>query len=223
MLDWNTILDTNDAKSDLRHFLDRWNLLFVLLVSGISLFLLVEKGITSSTILAIFTSVYVFTSFNQMREMRKNTGKNPIQPDFEYDEEIGFEVPVLRNFDTTPALEFELLAIFDSYKGTHEVRRIEKLDKPYNLRSEETIRIMDENLKEFIQNNESRGIEDGAEIRFYYAFTMLNRPRSPSGESNLLEKDLNELQESYPNAKSLDLSKVCKRVTSKKALSEQNI
>lgn len=126
MIDWGTVFDRDDAKSDIRGFLDRWNLLGLILVLGVSIFLLVTRGITANTILAIFTAVYVLTSFNEMREMRKTTSKNPIQPDFERDEERGLEVPVLRNFDTDPALSFELLAVFDSDDGIHEVRRIEK-------------------------------------------------------------------------------------------------
>jgi len=212
MINWNRILDIEDAKSDLRHFLGRWNLLSIILILAISLFLLLTRGITSNVILAILTSVYVLTSFNQMREVRKTSDKNPIQPDFEYDENSGFEVPVLRNFDEDPALSFELLAVFDSDGGVHEVRRIEKLEEPFNLLGGESVPIMDTDLEKFLQNHTCEDIDDAAEIRLYYAFTMLNRPRSPSGETNLLEKDLDELQEAYPNPKSLNLSMVRKRV-----------
>lgn len=216
MIDWATVLDRDDARSDIRDFLGRWNLIGLIFILGVSIFLLKTRGITSNTILAILTAVYVLTSFNEMREVRKTTNKNPIQPDFEYDEKRGIEVPVLRNFDTDPALSFELLAVFDSDNGTHEVRRIEKFDKPHNLLGGDTIRIMDDCLEEFLQNHTSEEIDDDAEIRLYYAFTMLNRSRSPSGESNLLEKDLGELQEAYPNPKSLNLSKVYGRVISSK-------
>lgn len=94
------------------------------------------------------------------------------------------------------------------------------MDEPYNLLGGDTVRIMDDSLEEFLQNNQSEEIDNDAEIRLYYAFTMLNRSRSPSGESDLLEKDLDELQEIYPNPKSLNLSKVRDRVISNNGVGE---
>ena len=78
-------------------FLDFWNkvgivlLLVLSLIVGTSIVYFNQSILTGA--LVIVTGVYVFTTFNQMREARKQTQFRPVQPDIDYSAEHDAEVP----------------------------------------------------------------------------------------------------------------------------------
>lgn len=88
-------------------------------------------------LLVLLTAAYVLTSFNEMREARKNRRNHeasPVLPYFENDEAWDFKVPKLHNFGSSPAVMFQLLARVEGIDGGPKIiRRIKSFEDSVNL------------------------------------------------------------------------------------------
>lgn len=159
-------------------------------------------------LLVLFTAVYVLTSFNQMREARKNRRNyegSPLLPYFENDDEWGFKVPKLRNFGASPAVMFQLLAQIEGNDGKcEEVLRIESSDNPVNLNPEQSITLMNDELADLLENSE--GWSEDADLKLYYGFDSIHAGASSHAPG--LSKSLGDLELEHPNPKSMKIQEL---------------
>lgn len=200
-------------EKNVYQFLDFWNkfgislLLILTLVVIVSIVLFNQSILTGA--LVVVTGVYVFTTFNQMREARKQTLFRPVQPDIDYSAEHDAEVPGIRNFGSEIAYGLELLASLEPDEDDEPTitRRIAKWKSPTTLDPDEFEPVIKdtENFKEDLDD-----LEEG-QLSLYYAYSTASVPRVPSNEEELLEKDLPKLQKEYPEPTSFDASTLQER------------
>lgn len=194
-------------EKNVYQFLDFWNMVGILLL--LVLFLIVFTSIVYfnqsilTGALVVVTGVYVFTTFNQMREARKQTLFRPVQSEVGYSAEHDAKVPGIRNFGSETAFHIELLASLepDEDDKTTITRRISKWESPTTLGPDEFEPVIQdtENFKDNLNDLE------GGQLSLYYAYSTASVPRVPSNEEELLDKDLIELQKEYPEPTSFDV------------------
>lgn len=188
-------------------FLDFWNIagtiliMILFIIVGTSIVYFNQSILTGA--LVVVTGVYVFTTFNQMREARKQTLFRPVQPEVEYSAEHDAEVPGIRNFGSETAFHIELLASLESDEDDKPAvtRRISKWESPTTLGPDEFEPVIQDtkNFKDDLNDLE------GGQLSLYYAYSTASVPRVPSNEEELLDKDLIELQKEYPEPTSFSV------------------
>lgn len=198
-------------------FFDFWNkvgtilLLILSLIVAASIVYFDQNLLTGA--LVIVTGVYVFTTFNQMREARKQTLFRPVQPDIDYSAEHDVEVPGVRNFGGETAYGIELLAALEPDEDDSTItRRIAKWESPTTLEPDEFEPVI-EDPKNF--NGNLNDLE-GGQLSLYYAYSTASVPRVPSNEETLLDKDITKLQKEYPEPTSFDVRTLQKRCFTEK-------
>lgn len=199
-------------KEDMSTFFGIWNSLGVLVIVGLLVWtaepLLRGDIPQTNQILVLLTAVYVLTAFNQMREARKNRQNHearPVLPFLEFDDEEDFKVPKLRNFGTSPAVMFQLLAQVEGIEdGPYIVRSIKSSADPANLEPGQTVTLMDNRLADELRNPSKWPNE--AELNLYYGFESIHAGDAPHAQG--LGKSLYDLDLEHPNPKSFQLGEL---------------
>lgn len=205
-----------DVRKDVDSFFDFWNkvglggLIVLSLLVGAKV-VLSGRG-TLTGILIIVTGVYVFTTFNQMREARKRTYSRPVQRDIGYSEEHDAEVPGIRNYGSATAYDIEFLAALESDEKDDSIKmgEITKLESPTTLEPGEFEPVV-EDMGKFEEKLIITSKLEGGQLSLYYAYSTPSVHRIPPDENELLAKDLEGLQEKYPQPTSFDAESLLAR------------
>lgn len=198
------------AREDIFSFLDKWNAAGLVVIAVLVVWNIWPPISVPETnqILVLLTAMYVLTSFNQMREVRRNRPNyeaRPVQPYFEYDESWGFEVPMVRNFGSSPAVLFQLLAQVEGIEDEpFDVERIERYEDPVNLNPGEEIPLMNDILADKLENAD--GWSDEAKMNLYYGFESIHA--GDTAPALGLGKSLDDLEIEYSNPKFIKLDAV---------------
>lgn len=201
-----------DTWEDIRTFTDKWNVIIGLILLGITAWVGEGRWRTgafqTNRLLVLFTAAYVLTSFNQMREARKNRVTyegTPVQPHFEYSEEWGFKVPYLRNFGYSPAVSFQALAQIEYVEGgSKTVKEHKRRQDPVNLDPGQQIELMNQELVEMLEAPEE--FPEDVELSLYYGHDSIHSGATPVAAGR--DKTLKELVREYPNPRSIKLAEI---------------
>lgn len=221
-----------EMKGDVYRFVDNWNLIGLLILLGIPFLVAIwaiwNNDFTTNLALVIFTAIYTFVTFNQMREARQNRGHHnslTIRPDFEWNDNDNIHVFGLRNFGTGPAINLRGCAIVreKNAKDANQVLKEERnyviqfSEKDHHLSLEEgellPLTVESHLVKDYLndlwdKNGELRGKYEGKQIEFYYTFESNDGEQYPRNWSKPGEMDLETVIETTDSPRIVKLEEI---------------